>query len=58
METILALLSFIPANFATIVTAILGLATAMLALAMLIPGDQPDKFLQSAVDFLTKFSKK
>jgi len=29
-----------------------------LALALLIPGDQPDKALQSIVNLLSKFSKK
>jgi hypothetical protein len=29
-----------------------------LSIAMIIPGEQPDKFLQSIVDFLNKFSKK
>ena len=31
---------------------------AFLAIASIIPGDQPDKFLQGVVDFLKKFSRK
>lgn len=32
--------------------------SALLVIALMIPGDQPDKFLQSAIDFLKKFSRK
>lgn len=38
--------------------AIIGLLTAAIGLAMLIPGEQPEKALKSAVDFLSKFSRK
>ena len=36
-------------------TALLG---AVIAIAQLIPGEQPEKSLQAVVDFLAKFSKK
>jgi hypothetical protein len=35
-----------------------ALLTAVIAVASLIPGDQPEKSLQSIVDVLSKFSKK
>jgi hypothetical protein len=35
-----------------------GLFSAIIAIALIIPGEQPEKFLQSCVDFLSKFSKK
>ena len=32
--------------------------SAALVIALIIPGDQPDKFLQGALNLLKKFSKK
>ena len=32
--------------------------TALIALFMVIPGEQPEKFLQQLVDFISKYSKK
>jgi len=40
------------------VGALVALLSAVIAIASLIPGDQPEKFLQSVVDVLSKFSKK
>lgn len=37
------------------ITALLG---AVIAIAQLIPGDEPEHTLQKVVDFLAKFSKK
>ena len=41
---------------------ILGAATALvsglLAVALVVPGEQPDKFLKGALNLLKKFSKK
>ena len=37
------------------ITALLG---AVIAVAQLIPGDEPENTLQKVVDFLAKFSKK
>lgn len=37
------------------ITALLG---AVIAIAQLIPGEQPEKSLQAVVDFLSKFSRK
>lgn len=31
---------------------------AVIAIALVVPGEQPEKFLQSALNFLRKFSKK
>lgn len=38
--------------------AITALLTAVIAIAQLIPGDQPEATLQKVVDFLSKFSRK
>jgi len=35
-----------------------GVLTAVLALAMIIPGDQPDKALEQALNFIKKYSRK
>lgn len=51
-------LSFLVANYAQIIAAVLALFVAALGVALVIPGDQPDKFLQSCVDFISKFSRK
>lgn len=51
-------IQYLMANWAVIISAIVGLLASMLVIALLIPGEQPDKFLQSAVDFLKKFSIK
>jgi hypothetical protein len=48
----------IAANADVLLTAVLGLLGALIAIALVIPGDQPEKALQKAVDFLAKFSKK
>lgn len=37
------------------ITALLG---AVIAVAQLIPGDEPERTLQRVVDFLSKFSRK
>jgi hypothetical protein len=37
------------------ITALLG---AVIAIAQLIPGEEPERSLQKVVDFLAKFSKK
>lgn len=49
---------FIVANYQAIISAIVALLSGVIAVCLLIPGDQPEKFLQSVVDFLSKFSRK
>jgi hypothetical protein len=41
-----------------IVSAVVALLSGVTALALLIPGEQPEKALQGVVEFLKKFSKK
>jgi len=38
--------------------ALVALLTAVIAVASLIPGDEPENTLQKVVDFLSKFSRK
>jgi hypothetical protein len=58
MQTVLDIVNFIAANAGAIIAGVLGLFTSALAIALIVPGSQPDKFLQSVVDFISKFSRK
>jgi hypothetical protein len=46
------------ANWQMILAAVIGLFSALIVFFMAIPGDAPEKQLQSVVDFLSKFSRK
>lgn len=52
------LIAWIVAHYQDVITSVSAVCTALVALFMLIPGDQPEKFLQGVVDFLSKFSRK
>lgn len=54
MEQIVQILQQAPVYIA----ALIGVLTALIGLFMLVPGEQPEKAMQSVVDFLAKFSKK
>lgn len=56
MENIISLITSV--DLFAWLGAITALLTAVIAIAQLIPGDQPEKFLQSVVDFISKFSRK
>lgn len=58
MEKAIELLKLIVEKGPEIVSAIVALLTGVIAVALLIPGEQPEKALQSVVNFLAKFSKK
>lgn len=58
MEKVLAILNWAFASGPNLVSAVVAVLTALVALFLMIPGEQPEKFLQGAVDFLSKFSKK
>lgn len=49
---------FVSVDFLSIIGAIVLITNFLIGVAMLIPGEQPDKFLQGVVDFLAKYSKK
>jgi hypothetical protein len=53
-----AIVAAIAANADVLLMGVIGLLSALVAISMAIPGDQPEKALQKAVDFLSKFSKK
>lgn len=58
MEKVLEVLNWIVASGPNLVSALAGVLSAVIALCLLIPGEQPEKFLQGVVDFLGKFSRK
>jgi hypothetical protein len=58
MEGFLAFVSFLTLHGYEILGAITALLSALIGIALLIPGDQPEKTLQMILDFLSKFSKK
>ena len=52
------IVNWVVANWATVLGGVSAVLTGVIAIAMVIPGEQPEKFLQGVVNFLTKFSKK
>lgn len=54
MDTVAEILKQAP----MVLTAVVAILTALVSLFLLIPGEQPEKFLKSAADFLAKFSRK
>ena len=52
------IISWISANWSILLNAVMALFTGVIALALIIPGEQPEKFLQGIVDFLSKLSAK
>lgn len=58
MEKLIVLGSWIVTEGPHILAAIIAVLSALIALFLLIPGEQPEKSLQKVVDFLKKYSKK
>lgn len=59
MEVFSQIVAFLASlNWAEILVAVQGLIAAIIAVCLIIPGEQPEKFLQSILDFLSKLSKK
>lgn len=58
MDAIMQLFAWFIANYQVYIGLIVGVLSAVIALCLVIPGEQPEKFLQGIVDFLSKFSKK
>lgn len=58
MAELLVWLQWALASGPNFVAAFSAVLTAVIALCLLIPGEQPEKFLQGIVDFLAKFSIK
>ena len=58
MDKVLEIGGWILANYQAVLSAVMGVLTALIALALLIPGDQPEGWFKAAADFLGKFSRK
>ncbi len=58
MESIVKAILWIVNNYQVVLTALVAFLSGIIAIALLIPGEQPEKTLQKIVDFLAKFSKK
>ena len=58
MATFLSIINWIMANYGIVCTALVGILSGVIAICMLIPGEQPEKVLQVIVDFISKFSRK
>lgn len=58
MDQIMAIISWCIASGPNMVTAVIAVLSALIALFMLVPGEQPEKALSGIVDFLSKFSRK
>lgn len=58
MEQMMHVLQMIVEKGPAVLSAIVGLLSAVIAVCLLIPGEQPEKALQAIVDFLKKFSRK
>lgn len=49
---------YIMANGADMLSAVIALLSGIMAVALMIPGEQPEKALQSIINVLKKLSKK
>ena len=58
METIRNIIEFATANWMTVVGALTVILTGIIAIAELIPGEQPEKTLKKIVGWLEKVSRK
>ncbi len=58
MEQLTAVIAWILANYEALITAVVALMSGIIAVALLIPGEQPEKTLKKLVDFISKFSVK
>lgn len=51
-------INFLVENYQAIVAGVMGLISAVIAIALIIPGPEPESTLQKVLDFIAKFSKK
>lgn len=58
MDVIMQIVAWATANGPQFVAAVNGFLGALIVICLMIPGPQPEGYLQSVVDFLAKFSKK
>ena len=58
MDKVLEIIKWVIEFGPEIIASFTGVLTAVIAFFLLVPGDQPEKFIQGIVDLLKKFSKK
>lgn len=58
MDQVLVIGKFVMANYAQIISAAVGLCSALIVIGAMIPGAEPEATLQKIVDFLARFSRK
>ena len=58
MDKVISAIQFIVAHASDFLAALIAFLTAVIGICLLVPGSQPEAFLQGVVDFLTKFSVK
>lgn len=58
MEVMLSAFGYLVGNSGELLNAAVAVLVALIGLFMLIPGEQPEKFLQQVVNFVTRFSIK
>lgn len=58
MSSALEIGKWILANYQAVLSSLIAALGGIIALCLIIPGEQPEKALQGVVDFLSKFSKK
>lgn len=54
----MSVLNWIVENYQAVISIAVGLLSSVVAIALLVPGDEPEKSLQKVVDFISKLSKK
>lgn len=52
------IVKYVMENWQEMLNAGTALITGVVAVSLIIPGEQPEKFLQSVLNFIKKFSKK
>lgn len=58
MDKVMEIIQWVIANYQLVISSFVGILTGVIAIALLIPGEQPEKFLQGIVDFLGGWSSK
>lgn len=58
LAQVMSVIAFLGAHGLDLLHAFVALLSAAIAIALIIPGDQPEKALQGVLDFLSKFSRK
>lgn len=58
MQKVIEISSLLVAHGPEIVSAIVAILSGIIAISLLIPGEQPEKALKAVVAFLSKFSRK